>query len=126
MGCVGDVELDEDRYSLHVWLREGRVDRPLALPTDYDVYLRTTGFNSNGTFEDTDVEVRHPTRTVTESEGFRGGIFTNVPGADGNPRMVIGRTVVTFDEADGSQGEFDAMVLGLGPSLLPRSESQDP
>ena len=126
MGCFGDIELDESRYSMHVWLREGFVERPLALPTDYEVHFRTTDIHPSGTFEHTDVEVTHPMRTVTGSEGFWGGIFSNVPDADGNPRMAIGRTGVTFDEADGSQGEFDAIFISLGQSLIPSRESEDP
>ena len=126
MGCFGDIELDENRWSVHVYLREGRVDRPLALPTDYEVHFRSTGINPNGTFENTDIAVTHPTREVTGTDGFWGGIFSNVPDEDGNPRMVLGQTGVTFDEADGSQGEFDALFLGLGPSLLPPRDSGNP
>ena len=124
MGCIGDIETE--RYSFHVAVREGwRVDLPPEAPTDYELHFGKTEIRPNGTFEDMNVEVRHPAREVAGSDGYWGGIFSNIPDADGNPRLVFGQTNVTFEIPDGSQGEFDAQLTGLGPSLLPSRDSDD-
>ena len=122
MGCVGDLDINRQHLYLQLGFRRGE---PLALPTDYEVHFGATPINRNGTFEHTDVEVRHPTRPITGSSGFSGGMFSNVPDADGNPRLAIGLTRAEFDEADGSQGKFEALFTGLGASLRPTEPSED-
>ena len=120
MGCIGDIDINRQ----HLYLQLGfRREEPLGLPTDYEVHFGATQINRNGTFEHTDVEVRHPTRPITGSSGFSGGMFSNVPDVDGNPRLAIGLTRADFDEADGSQGKFEALFTALGDSLRPPDPS---
>ena len=38
---------------------------------------------------------------------------------------MIGLTRVEFDEADGSQGRFEALFTGLGDSLRPPNASEN-
>lgn len=59
----------------------------------------------------------HPTRVVTQSEGFWGGAFSSRPDTDGNPRLAAGFSGVTFVESDGSEGAFFGSFLGLSEAF---------
>lgn len=121
IGCVGDIEITR----AHLYSVLGRrAQEPLAKPNEYELHFGKTMIGSRGTFENTDVTLRHPERTVTQSSGNWGGSFSNKPDADGNPRLVAGFGSAQFDEADGSQGEFRAIFRALGPSLLPPVAAQ--
>ena len=69
--------------------------------------------NSDGTFEHDDVTVRHPERTVTQSEGSWGGSLSNIPDQDGNPRLAAGFSDAAFEESDGSLGSFFGAFVAL-------------
>ena len=118
IGCLGDIAVE----ALHLWpVVSWRTPDPDALPTDYEVYLGPAPFNPDGTFENVDIVVRHPERTVTQTEGVWGGQFSNVPDQDGNPRRVVGYGGVRFDEADGSIGSFESIFSALTPvTVLPQ------
>ena len=124
IGCAGDIEIRRGGYLFPIitW----RSPRPDALPTDYEVRLGATRFNPDGTFENTDITVMHPERTVTETTGLWVGQFSNVPDPDGNPRQVVGCSDVGFDEADGSSGSFISIFSGLTPATLGPVESETP
>ena len=96
-----------------------------ALPTDYELHLGAVAFNPDGTFELPDVTVMHPERTITQSEGFWGGGFSNIPDSAGNPRLVAGFSDAEFEEADGSLGSFWGMFNGLSTSWL-AGENEEP
>ena len=123
-GCAGDIEIRRGTYLFPIvtW----RTPRPDALPTDYEVRLGATRFNADGTFENTDITVLHPERTVTETTGLWVGQFSNVPDPDGNPRQVVGFSDVGFDEADGSSGSFISIFSALTPATLGPVESETP
>lgn len=123
IGCAGDVETRAlHLYPVVTW----RTPDPDALPTDYEVHLGPTPFNPDGVFENTDVTVTHPERTVTRTEGVWAGQFSNVPDPDGNPRRVVGFSDVGFDEADGSSGSFTGIFSALTPATLGPGESETP
>ena len=63
--------------------------------------------------------VVHSGRNITRSSGSWNGNLSNIPDADGHPRLVAGVVEAQFDESDGSHGEFQALYTGLGSSLLP-------
>lgn len=125
IGCEGDITLRQSQLHQHLsdaW-------QPLAAPlTDYELHLGAAPFNpDNGTFEHLDVTVMHPERTITQLEGFWGGVFSNVPDPDGNPRLVSGFSSALFGEADGSLGYFWGVFNGLSASWLAEAEeSQEP
>ena len=116
IGCQGDIAL------WHSQLRElfgGPAREIHALPTDYELHLGAVSFNTeDGTFEHTDVTVRHPERTITQSGGFWGGQFSNIPDSAGNPRLAAGFSDAEFEEADGSVGSFWGMFNGLSTLWL--------
>ena len=113
IGCQGDIAIR--RSHLHDLL--GDEMRQLeALPTDYEMYLGAVTFNPDGTFELPGVTVMHPERTITQSEGFWGGQFSNISDPAGNPRLVAGFSDAEFKEADGSLGSFWGMFNGLSTS----------
>ena len=122
IGCQGDIEIR--RSHLHALLGD-EVRQLEALPADYELHLGAVTFNPDGTFERPDVTVMHPERTITQSEGFWGGGFSNIPDPAGNPRLVAGFSDAEFKEADGSLGSFWGMFNGLSTSWL-AGENQEP
>ena len=131
LGCIGDIEIDEraENLRLQFFLSRGfrfhRQELP-APPSDYEVHFAKTPIRPDGTFEHTDITVTHPSRTVTQTNGLWGGIFSNIPDVDGNPRLVMGLSAVGFEEADGSEGRFEALFTAWEESLLPTAETRDP
>ena len=123
IGCTGDIEVE----TLHLWPAVAwRGPDPDALPTDYEVHLGPAPFNPDGTFSNSALSVRHPERSVTQTEGVWGGQFSNVPDRDGNPRRVVGFGGVRFDEADGSIGSFEGIFSALTPATVRPPESETP
>ena len=123
IGCTGDIEVE----TLHLWPAvTWRGPDPDALPRDYEVHLGPAPFNPDGTFENADISVSHPERTVTRTEGVWGGQFSNIPDRDGNPRRVVGYGGVRFDEADGSIGSFESIFSALTPATVEPRESGAP
>ena len=57
--------------------------------------------------------MRHPERTITDSEGDWGGALSSRQDTDGNPRLIAGFNSVHFEESDGSAGAFSGSFLGL-------------
>ena len=121
IGCQGDITLWHSQFRE---LLGGPAREIHALPTDYELYLGAVSFNTeDGTFEHTDVTVTHPERTITQSRGFWGGQFSNIPDSAGNPRLAAGFSHAEFEEADGSLGSFWGMFNGLSTSWLEEEAS---
>ena len=121
IGCLGDIEIQR----AHLYLALGRrVSPPDALPNDYELHFGVTPINPNGTFEQTDIVVTHPERTITDTAGNWIGRFSRIPDEDGYPRLVAGLTRVEFEEDDGSKGVVEAIFTGLGASLRPSAEPE--
>ena len=74
----------------------------------------------DGTFEIEDVAVKHPDRTVTNSEGDWGGSLSNIPDENGNPRLAAGFTGAQFEESDGQRRHFLRNLRGPEPGRLIR------
>ena len=87
IGCVGDLVTQRAHFGIFLG-DEVRDVRSVA--ADYELHFGVTPLDPDGTFEHDDVEVRHPDRTVVNSEGHWGGTLSNVPDRDGNPRLVGG------------------------------------
>jgi hypothetical protein len=122
LGCVGDLVLEREHLYAILRRRPGELT---ALPTDYELHFGVTDLTSRGTFVGTDVTVVHPERRVTESSGYWDGRLSNQPDADGNPRLVAGKSDVQFVEDDGSEGQFRSLYTAVGESLLPPDTSPD-
>ena len=114
IGCTGDLATRRLHFGIFLGddVRDVR-----AVATDYELHLGPTPISSDGTFEHTDVEVRHPERTITQSEGHWGGSLSNRQDEDGNPRLVAGFTGAEFEESDGSEGVFFGTFVGLSETF---------
>ena len=110
IGCTGDLVTRRAHFGIFLGdeVRDVR-----AIAADYELHLGVTPFNPEGTFENTDVEVRHPEREITQSEGFWGGSLSNRQDQDGNPRLAVGFSAAKFEESDGSDGSFFGTFLAL-------------
>ena len=115
LGCLEPIDIDPGRhlYPYVTW----RDPDPEASPADYDLHF-SASFDSKGAFEDTEITVTHPERTITQAAGTWRGQFSNVPDADGNPRRVVGSSDVHFAEEDGSSGNFTGIFDALTPAAL--------
>ena len=124
IGCIGDIRIE--RRHLYAYLGFRRRPVPEAPPTDYELHFGLTAIDREGTFRNTDVNMLHPDRIVTQSGGSWSGNLSNVPDADGFPRLAAGKVGVAFHEADGSQGDFQGIFTALGESLLPPGPGDEP
>ena len=75
-------------------------------PSDYRVRLGATPFESNGVYRGTSVTVEHPDLEFVSNSGAWGGMFSSVPDADGDPRLVAGTLGGQAATADGSKAVF--------------------
>ena len=124
IGCIGDIRIE--RRHLYAYLGFRRRPVPEAPPTDYELHFGLTAIDPDGTFRNTEVSVLHPDRIVTQSSGSWSGTLSNVPDDDGFPRLVAGKMDAEFQEADGSQGNFQGIFTALGESLLPPDPGGEP
>ena len=116
LGCLEPIGTAPGRHLFPVVPWQG--PDPAALPSDYDLYFAAS-FGAAGDFEDTDIRVTHPDRTITRAAGTWRGQFSNVADVEGHPRRVVGSTDVHFAEADGSVGHFTGIFDALTPATLP-------
>ena len=114
IGCVGDLVTRRTHFGVFLGHELRDVE---ALAKDYELHLATAIFREDGQFDRERVTVRHPERTVTRSEGFWGGALSSRQDEDGNPRLVAGFNGVSFEESDGSEGEFFGSFLGLSETF---------
>ena len=123
LGCVGYIELERS----HLYLIVGRRQpEPLVLPTDFEVHFGMSDIHEDGTFEGAEVTIQHPERTIVHSGGTWSGTFSNMPDAEGNPRLISGLTRAGFAEADGSRGGFQGLFTALSESLRPTDTDENP
>ena len=109
IGCVGDLVTRRAHFG--VFLGD-EVRDVQTFAAGYELHFGDTSFNPDGTFEHIDVTVKHPERTVTQSEGHWGGSLSNVPDQAGNPRLVAGFSSADFEESDGNVGTFFGTFVG--------------
>ena len=110
IGCAGDLVTRRAHFGIFLG-DEVRDVRSIA--ASYELHFGDTPFNPDGTFEHIDVTVKHPRRTVTQSEGHWGGALSNLPDREGNPRLVAGFSDAGFEESDGSAGSFFGTFVAL-------------
>ena len=110
IGCEGDLVTRRAHFGIFLGSEVRDVQ---AIAADYELHLGAASFDPVGNFEHSEVEVRHPDRTVTYSEGFWGGSLSNVPDEDGNPRLVAGFSGVGWNESDGGAGTFFGTFVAL-------------
>ena len=124
LGCAGDINVE--RTHLHAALGWRPGDPPEAPPTDYELHFGPTSFTQSGDFEQADVRVTHPGRSVTQSGGQWSGRFSNRPDGDGNPRLVTGFTQSLFQEDDGGRGLFLGLFNALSEVYRASGRNQGP
>ena len=110
IGCTGDLVTRRAHFGIFLG---DEVRDVQAVAAGYELHLGETPFNPDRTFEHTDVTVRHPERTITQSEGHWAGTLSNVPDRAGNPRLVAGFSKADFEESDGSVGTFFGTFVAL-------------
>ena len=123
IGCVGDLVTQRAHFG--VFLGEELRDVE-AIASDYELHLATAILREDGTFERFRVTVRHPERTITQTEGDWGGTMSRRQDADGNPRLVAGFSSAEFQEGDGSEGQFVGTFLGLSETFRETGMSRPP
>ena len=114
IGCVGDLVTQRKHFG--VFLGEELIDAQ-GLTKDYELHLATAFIREDGMFERERIILRHPERTVTQSEGLWGGALSSRQDEDGNPRLVAGFSAISFEESDGSEGQFVGSFLGLSETF---------
>lgn len=114
IGCSGDLVTRRAHFGIFLGdeLRDVQ-----GIAADYELHFGETVFNQDGTFEYDDVTVRHPARTVTQSEGYWGGTLSNIPDEAGHPRLVAGFSGADFEESDDSVGRFFGTFVALSETL---------
>ncbi len=110
IGCVGDLATQRAHFG--VFLGEEVTDAQ-GIARDYELHLATAIIREDGMFDRDKVTLKHPERTITQSEGFWGGALSSRQDTDGNPRLVMGFSGVDYEESDGSRGKFIGSFLGL-------------
>ena len=115
IGCTGDLVTRRAHFGAFLG---DEVRDVQSFAADYELHFGETLFEPDATFVHTDVTVRHPERTVTQSEGHWGGTLSNVPDRAGNPRLVAGFSSADFEESDGSVGEFFGTFVALSEPFI--------
>ena len=110
IGCVGDLVTRRAHFGVFLG-DEVRDVRSIA--AGYELHFGETPMNPDGTFENADVTVSHPERTVARSEGHWGGSLSSIPDRAGNPRLAAGFSGAEFEESDGSVGSFFGTFVAL-------------
>ena len=110
IGCVGDLVTRRAHFGVFLG-DEVRDVRSIA--AGYELHFSETPMNPDGTFENADVTVSHPERTVARSEGHWGGSLSSIPDRAGNPRLAAGFSGAEFEESDGSIGSFFGTFVAL-------------
>ena len=112
-GCIGcDGDLVTRRAHFGVFLGDDVLD-VRSVAEGYELHLDAASIDEAGNFELDSVQVMHPDREVTYSEGYWGGGLSNLPDAAGNPRLVTGFVGAGFNEADGTTGQFGGAFVTL-------------
>lgn len=114
IGCTGDLVTRRAHFGIFLG-DEPRDAQTIA--SGYELHFGDTPFNPDGTFQRTDVTVRHPERTVVRSEGHWGGLLSSMPDRSGNPRLVAGFSAADFVESDGSAGRFFGTFVALSEAF---------
>ena len=120
LGCVGDIR-PERRHLAGVYEDVLEIDLPdhLAPVAEYEIRFAPSAYAADSTFESTEVSVTHPTRTITDAEGFWGGSFSNVDDPSGHPRLVGGFSDAYFLEEDGSEALLWGIFNALSDAMTP-------
>ena len=87
---------------------------PFAATAPVRLRVGATPFRADGTFRGRNVSVERDDRIVTGTNGSWGGQFSNVPDADGDPRLVAGTAGAEWTESDGARGTFVGAWFGVG------------
>ena len=81
-------------------------------PVGYQVIYGPTTIASDGSFRDSSVRLVNPDHPVTSSSGSWGGQFSNIPDADGDPRLVTGTGGGDYAHENGTHGVWIGAFWG--------------
>lgn len=110
VGCVGEIATGRAHFGVFLGAEASDIE---FVGADYEMHLGATPINPDGTFEHTDVTIRHPERTITQSAGAWGGSLSNIPDQAGDPRIAAGFVSAEFEESDDSAGAFVGAFVTL-------------
>ncbi len=110
VGCTGDFVV---RTAL---VPASRGDVHLDI-SDFEMHLEAHPYDGKPDFDGGAVQIHHPARQITPTEGSWGGSFSRTPDGDGKPRLVAGFAYGDFEENDGSFGGFFGSFLGLSEAV---------
>ena len=110
VGCVGEITTGRAHFGVFLGAEASDIEFAGA---DYEIHLGATPLTPSGTFENADVTIRHPERTITRSEGIWGGSLSNIPDQAGDPRIAAGFVSADFEESDDSAGAFVGAFVTL-------------
>ena len=121
-GCIGcDGDLVTRRAHFAIFLGGELLDSE-GVAAGYELHLGDAPFGPDGQISHPIVTVRHPARDVVLTDGHWGGVLSNRPDADGNPRLATGFAQALFAESDDSGGQFIGVFVA--PSEVHGGSSQ--
>ena len=82
--------------------------------TDLLMRLGATPFEGNGTFRGASVALESRSTDITSTSGAWGGMFSNLPGSDGNPRLVGGTVGAAATTSGGSEVVLVGAYIAVG------------
>ena len=123
IGCVGDLVAQRGHFG--AFLGQELLDAQ-GIAKDYELHLATAIIREDGRFDRDRVTLKHPTRTVTLSDGYWGGSLSSRQDTDGNPRLVAGFSNVSFEESDGSAGALWGSFVALSERFKENGVSRFP
>lgn len=109
-GCVGCAE--QSRVTAVAVDPQGRYYEYTNVPITYRVIYGPTSIDSNGRFRDSNVRLVNSAHAIQTSSGSWGGQFSNIPDADGIPRLVTGTGGGEYTHADGAHGVWIGAFFG--------------
>ena len=109
-GCHDPSFCTKTQVSGHAVDPDGNVYEFQNIPTDY-VYEGTATLQADGSFRSTSVTLSNATDPISSHSGSFGGQFSNIPDANGDPRLIAGTTGGKYTHADGDFGAWVGAFL---------------
>lgn len=115
IGCLGDLVTRRAHFS--AFLGDDVVDDE-SFVLDHEIHLGALEFDGlRGQFQGAEARVVHPDLAITASSGRWGGQLSELPDADGMPRLVAGFSYAEFLDENGIDGVFLGTYVALSPDL---------
>ena len=109
-GCVGCTE--HSRVTAVAVDPQGQFYEYENAAITYQVVYGPTPIDSDGRFRDSSVRLVNYVHAIETSSGSWGGQLSNIPDADGVPRLVVGTGGGQYTHADGAHGVWIGAFFG--------------